>query len=211
MPEEIIQVVFKPVTSISDVNGYYETPVYTAANGRREYASAYASQTHPQGNPVADLVRASAAAHDGAASPYDILETETGDAAGLDTLGRPDHPLQSAMMARGADLRDQWAKVKEAYAEVGAAGITYSPLTQNSTATVASGIRPPTDNGMLGSLWTPAADNILAIPALAHARDFGSLPWIEDTAHDLWRATAERAPKGGSPDSSARHSAGMRP
>ena len=216
MPEETIQVVFKPVASVDDVTGYHETLAYTAANGRREYASAYASQTDPQGNPAADLVRASAAVHDGAASPHGILKTETGDAAGLDILERPGHPVRSETVAHGANLSDQWAGVKEACAEIGAAGIAYSPLTQNSnstatTAMVVSGIRPPADNGMLGHRWTPAADNTLPISALAHARGVGSLPRIGDTAHDLRRATAERTPKESSPDSSVRHSAGMRP
>ena len=209
MPEETIQVVFKPVASIGDVIGYHETLVYTAANGRREFASAYASETHPQGNPVADLVQASAAVHDGAASPYGVLKTETGDAAGLDILGRPSHPLHLETVAHGADLLIQWARVKDAYAEVGAAGIAYSPLTQNSnstasTAMVVSGIRPPMDNGMLGHHWTPAADNILSIPALAHAKGAESSPQMEAPSHDPWRATAKRAPNGNISDSMQR-------
>ncbi len=199
LPEETIQVVYKPVASVGDITGYHETLIYTAADGRREFASAYASETHPQGNAAADLVRASAAVHDGAASPYGVLRTEAGDAAGLDILGRPGHPLQSETVAHGANLSLQWSRVKEAYAEIGAAGITYSPLTQNSnstasTAMATAGIRPPTDNGMLGHHWVPASDNILPIPALAYASSVGSSPQAEAPTYDPWQATARRVP-----------------
>ena len=174
MGTETIQVVYKPVAA----NGFHETLVYTATNGHQEFASAYASNTSPQGSPAADLVEAASAAHNHTASPYGTLKAESGDAANLDIFGPPGARLQTETVATGANLSSQWAKIKEAYHDVDAGRFTYSPLTQNSnstasTAMVAAGIRPPTDNGMLGHHWTPAADNILPIPSIPGGRHEG--------------------------------------
>ncbi len=174
MGNENIQVVYKPVAA----NGFHETLVYTAANGRQEFASAYASNARPQGNSAADLVEAASAAHNHTVSPYGVLKAESGPAAKHNIFGPPGAPLQTETVAMGANLSSQWAKIKEAYQEVDAGHFTYSPLTQNSnltasTALVSAGIRPPTDNGVLGQHWTPAADNILPIPAIPHGRHQG--------------------------------------
>jgi hypothetical protein len=175
MPDETIQVVFKPVAA----NGWHETLVYTARDGHQEFASAYASNQHPRGNEIGDVSGAVSGAshnHRGGGSAFGTLETESDRLAPADKpmiFGPPGGRLPAETVAHGADLSRQWSEVKNAYREVGDRHFTYSPLTQNSnsaatTAMVAAGITPPHDNGLTSHHWTPAADNVLPIPATAH-------------------------------------------
>lgn len=184
--------VYKPVAA----NGFHETLVYTAKDGHQEFASAFASNTSPPGSSAADLVKAASAAHDHVASPYGVLKTETGSAANPGLFGPPGAKLQTETVATGTHLETQWAKIKEAYREVDAAHFTYSPLTQNSRASiamVAAGIQPPTDNNILGRHWTPASDNILPIPVVTHGSHGAASAALEPREGAGGRLRAETA------------------
>ncbi|SRR5579883_2834482 len=169
MANETISVVYEPLGVFDSITYYHETLVYTNSSGEQFIATAGPNGSPPAGNSqFYDVSEAGSAAASGTTSVYGTLATQSGpisnfsQAALTGWLGTSSNPNPSEVLATGADLSSKWDDITQSYATIGGENLAYSPLTQNSNSTATSamldaGLTPPTDTGMLGSYWAPAA------------------------------------------------------
>ena len=76
MTTESIDVYFEPIGTVGGLIYYHETLVYIDSNGVQYLATAYASDTSPQGNKISNLGQAASAAESGGSSNFGTIVTE---------------------------------------------------------------------------------------------------------------------------------------
>ena len=151
---ESLSVYYTPLdsTEVSRLVGfgkaYHMAVVYTDAAGRSFGASSGPSDLAAPQTPGGALSALVAMAVDApstfgtlVADPHNGTAFVKGDRADYYTKDSHGHAYPSAVVARGADLSARWAAIVRTYARVGAMGLTYSPISQNSNSLATTALR----------------------------------------------------------------------
>ena len=176
MSTETIQVVFKPLYTFAGEQYYHETLVYTNSQGQTFFTSiGPTNDANEIGASSAQLSATVSAASDVASntpSQYGTLLAQINQAFNSSnstgvTHGQNGTAYFSETVDFGFDLSSEWNTINATYASISNAGLTYSPLTQNSnstatTALLAADITPPSfAGGFFATYWTPGASTTL--------------------------------------------------
>jgi hypothetical protein len=166
---ETISIAYEKLGSFGGDDYYHQTLVYENSAGEKQFATAVASDSPGGGilKQLSAVLSSPVSAFSGSGSAFGELKTYSGNLSALSQaeqdhwFGASDSPYPTRVVAGGADLSGQWREIQLSYMKIGAAKLTYSPLTQNSNSTASTALKSAGITPDNTQYWSPASGKII--------------------------------------------------